>query len=450
MEVLAKNLNLINEGLAELLPSFHRKSSEVVSISISKEFVKAVVYIDEVEPGVDFTYSYILPQDAKDFAWIGNVEILKDALARLQSALVNEGYIKEGLKFVITLEDYGFVEQLELPVLEEKELETALSWEIPEHVPWNEGTYIYKYITKKMPDMTTGQDGPSQWVDNLLIMIYAVENVCIENLETLAAANKWGLHMITVAQALQQEDKFVLKSEKIGRLDFYEAHYTKQQQQKLIEEYYVPLLAARQLVNYNSLVNFVSQNQKYKVLLDSYGSIIRMSSVFLLVLAIVAGGSALMVRYWDNHQLVECQKKYLALEVWEQRKAETKILEAKELVLKKQLELLKQEKIQWSKLLKVLGNLMPRGAWLVKLQQGYELNKDKQRISYLTLQGRAQNIEVISELIKNMEGSNEFINAELVSTSVETKERINLGSGNLIHFSIRMQPKQQQPSSKKI
>lgn len=425
-----KQLGLDWKNITALMPSWRLRRKEIISITVSKDHVKAVLYLEDEQQGIDFAYSYELPDELKEFSWMGDDGLTKKAFAKLNLALEQEGYLEEKLPLLIAVEGYAFTEQLELPVLEKKELEEALAWEIPEHVPWDKESFSYEYEVEAIKDKREG----GELTKLQRINIYAMENTCLNSLLKLVEIYDWQLLVITAAEAVYW---YRVDSNNWCDIDFYERHYTEEQRMELLSKYATPILVAKIYLQGLLQVNFLPQTTRIKAKLTSMQNMLRTLTCCFSLAVLVCGCGVYGYRYQEQVQLKNIRQKIALMSSWEQRINELHKLQSQEEKLAKEIMLLEKNKILWSVKLKQLGLCMPKGAWLVRVGQQENSSADKSNGVFLRLQGKAQSIEAVAQLVKNLEQSKHYTNVELLTTTEEMGKTESAAS--YLNFSIVMQ-----------
>lgn len=409
------------------------KAFEVLSISISRSEVKAIVYVKDDEQGIDFSYSYEMDKEARDYTWLGNTQALEKILEPLAVVLHGDGYTDDKIKVIVTLEDYAFTERLDLPELERKDLEEALNWEVPEHVPWDKGSYSFQYLIKKYGNINESQLGNDVLAKLQQVYIYAAENDCVETL--LKAINNvgWELVGITVAEALTLGED----SDKMKLIEFYGAHYTEEQLAERREAFIVPIMTAVAYGTAGLAINFLPKEDKYRVRLTEYQEAFKVLSCVCWGVSLLVSGMAYGYHYKEASELEMWQMKERTMAVWKERIQEMKQLQAKEQSLNKQIKLLEAKKLPWSGVMKDLGHLMPQGAWLTKINQQAEMDAENIKRVSIVLQGQAQSSELVAQLLQRLEQSNNLHRIELINSGTETKGDKNFSEQQMTSFTIK-------------
>lgn len=419
--------------LQDSLGLWLRKDFEVLSISIGRTEIKAVVYIKEQEEGIDFSCCYDLGEEARDYSWLGNSQILLKMLEPLAKDLVKAGYVDDKVKVIVTLEDYAFTERLDLPELERKDLEEALNWEVPEHVPWDKGSYTFQYLIKKSEEVTEGQINDNALAKLQQVYIYAVENMCVEALVEAIKSIGWELVGITVAEALTFEE-FI---EQVKLIDFYEAHYTEEQLAGKQELYAIPIMAAMAYGTGRLHINFLPKEDRYRVKLTEYKVVFNSLSCVCLGVSLLMSTLAYGYHYKEDSELEERKMQESNMAIWKERIQETKKLQVKEQRLSQQIKQIEAKKILWSGIMKDLGRLVPQGVWLTKVNQQAEVDAANNKRVRIMLQGQAQSVALVSQLMQNLEQSKNLHRFELVNSGTDAKDGKGLAEEQLTSFIIK-------------
>lgn len=425
-------------ALQKELCSWLVKEQEVLSISINRTEVKAVVYVQDDGEGIDFSYCRVLEEEAQDYAWLSNEKALEDPFTHLLKALAQAGYSKERIKVVITLEDYAFTECLELPELDKKDLEEALNWEVPEHVPWDKESYSFQYLVKKTDNVTDGQINDNALAKLQQVYIYAVENACVETLLNVIKNIGWELVGITIAEALALDEY----AEQTKIIDFYEAHFSGEQLAEKRVTYGIPIATAIAYAAGRVYIDFLPKEDKYRTMLADYKGVFKLLSCVCLGITFLMSAMAYGYHYKESRELERWQLKESNMAFWKEHIQKSKQLQAKEQSLSKQIKLLEAKKILWSQVMKDLGRLVPQGVWLTKVNQQEEMDAANTKRVRIMLQGKAQSVELVSQLLHNLEQSKSLHRVELVNSGTDTKSDKVLTEGQLTSFTLKAELKQ--------
>lgn len=427
-----------NLGLYNMLKAWLPHELEILSISIGRRELKAILYVKDKEEGIDFSYSCELPLEAQNFAWIGQDDILTRSLEPLCEVLKTAGYGEEKLKAIITLNDYAFTECLDLPELDIKDLEESLNWQVPEHVPWSKDSYSYQYLVKKSKELTDSQKEESNLVNLQQVYVYAIENANVESLQKAVKGYGWELVAVTIEEALHQEEGGFPQAQLI---EFYEAHYTAEQLERKQELFAVPIVTAKLYEHGCLKINFLPREEKYRVKLAGSKRIFQEITCSILGMSMLFCAIAYGFYYKDTSKLETLQGREVAMILWKQRIQEIKLLQSKEHRLSQEIRKLEGQRIPWSSIIKDLGRLMPQGAWLTKVNQQAGGNTANNKIVWLIFQGKAQNIELVSQLVENLQQNKDLQSVELVSSGVEAMDDKNMYARQLTSFTIKAELK---------
>lgn len=435
--MLLQNYNM--EKLQTVLSCWPSKEQELLSISIGRTDLKAVLFVKEGEAGVDFSYSYLLADEAQDFAWLGDAQALEKSLSPLYKALQKEGYIEAKLKAVITLEEYAFSERLDLPELEKKELDEALNWEVPEHIPWAKDSYSFQYAVMKLMNVTESQLRSDALAKLQQVYVYAMENTCIEALVKASKVFSWELVAIAVAEAFSINEQY---SEQLSLVDFYEAHYTEEQLAERREIFAVPLITAMAYLDGRLDINFLPREDKYRVKLEGFEGVFKWLSCFCLGASFLLGALAYGYHYQETEQLKALMEKEASMAIWQGRMQELKLMQTKEERLRREIEQLAGRKLLWSSLMKDFGRLLPQGVWLTKVYQQAEGESGNNKGVSIVLQGKALSAELVTQLLQSLEQSKNLHRIELVNSDTETRGGKALAEEQVSSFTIKAEFKQ--------
>ena len=210
-------------------------------------------------------------------------------------------------KVVVLNEEEVFTCKLVLPVMPKKEIAEAIRWELPLHVPFEDGTYYFAYKSL----------GLSDGMENL--QVYVVLKSLVQNLEE--EAKEQGLVLTEV------------------RVSGNEEH----------------------------ALNLLPDGEKRKLLpktkLYKYGTIL------LLILGTMLLTGAWCYKTVQVSNLRKAHANLQNMSLWQERYEKYKVREQKIKTLSTALAKLEKERVLWSELLPVLGVSVPKDCWLTTIKQ---------------------------------------------------------------------------------
>lgn len=399
------------------LPCLFCKEEELLCVNIAKTSVQAIVFVRE-DLGVDFCQSY-------DVSNIDDLEsadcealALKQTLTLLKQDLKTAGYA-ESLQCVVALEGYCYREELEMPLLPRAQLQEALDWELPEHIPWEQGSYSYDFSTQNIVNNEEKTNNSQQ------IKIYALPKQTVANVLELLREQGWSCLALTVTEAVQELEE---ESIDLTKVDFYEGFYRPEQLLHLKESYKICIQLGWVYYLKEILVDFLPARQKRWAWLEARAGILTLLSKIVLLLSMLLIVGANVGKYYASYELKQQQQSSAKLSHWEQRIKDWQQLDKQKQALQKEISALTSQKLYWSKYLQHIAYALPQGVWLTKLQQGKLVEG---RDSSLVIWGKAQRLEQLTNLVEALKKSKAFKEVELT----HTQEGKNVGE--LLEFTLQ-------------
>ncbi|MBR5172825.1 MAG: PilN domain-containing protein [Phascolarctobacterium sp.] len=213
----------------------------------------------------------------------------------------------EKQKVVFLKEEQVFTCKLVLPVMPKKEIVETIRWELPLHVPFEDGTYYFVYKSL----------GLSDGMENLQVFVV----------------------LKSIVQKLEEEAK----------------------EQGLV------LTEVRVIGNEESTLNLLPDGEKRKLLPKT--KLYKHGSILLLILATVLGTGAWCYKTVQVSNLRKAQVNLQNMSLWQERYEKYKVREQKIETLSTALAKLEKERVLWSELLPVLGVSVPKDCWLTTIKQ---------------------------------------------------------------------------------
>ena len=213
----------------------------------------------------------------------------------------------EKQKVVVLEEEQVFTCKLVLPVMPKNEIAEAIRWELPLHVPFEDGTYYFTYMSL----------GLSDGMENL--QVYVVLKSLVQNLEE--EAKEQGLVLTEV----------------------------------------------RVIGNEESTLNLLPDGEKRKLLPKT--KLYKHGSILLLILATVLGTGAWCYKTVQVSNLRKAQVNLQNMSLWQERYEKYKVREQKIKTLSAAIAKLEKERVLWSELLPVFGASVPKDCWLTTIKQ---------------------------------------------------------------------------------
>ena len=213
----------------------------------------------------------------------------------------------EKQKVVLLKEEEVFTCKLVFPIMPKKEIAEAIRWELPLHVPFEDGTYYFAYKSL----------GLSDGMENL--QVYVV--------------------LKSIVQKLEEEAK----------------------EQGLV------LTEVRVSGNEEHALNLLPDGEKRKLLpktkLYKYGIIL------LLILGTILLTGVWCYKTVQVSNLRKAQVNLQNMSLWQERYEKYKVREQKIETLSTALAKLEKERVLWSELLPVFGASVPKDCWLTTIKQ---------------------------------------------------------------------------------
>ena len=213
----------------------------------------------------------------------------------------------EKQKVVILDAEQFFTCKLVLPVMPKKEVAEAVHWELPLHVPFEDGTYYFAYKSL----------GLSDGMENL--QVYVVLKSLVQKLEE--EANLQGLILTEV---------------------------------KVVGEK-------------ASALNLLPDGEKRKLLPKT--KLYRLGTIILLLLGALCFSVAWCYKTVQVSNLRKVQVKLENLRPWQERYEKQEASGQKIRTLSVAIAKLEKERVLWSELLPVLGARVPKDCWLTTIKQ---------------------------------------------------------------------------------
>ena len=213
----------------------------------------------------------------------------------------------EKQKIVFLKEEQVFTCKLVLPVMPKKEIAEAIRWELPLHVPFEDGTYYFAYKSL----------GLSDGMENL--QVYVVLKSLVQNLEE--EAKEQGLALTEVRVSGDEE----------------------------------------------STLNLLPDGEMRKLL--SKTKLYKLGTILLLILGTMLLTGAWCYKTVQVSNLRKAQANLQNMSLWQERYEKQKVREQKIKNLSTALVKLEKERVLWSELLLVLGVSVPKDCWLTTIKQ---------------------------------------------------------------------------------
>ena len=213
----------------------------------------------------------------------------------------------EKQKVVILKEEQVFTCKLVLPVMPKKEVAEAVRWELPLHVPFEDGSYYFSYKSL----------GLSDGMENL--QVYVVLKSFVQKLEE--EAKRQGLILTEVRVSNDEADT----------------------------------------------LNLLPDGQKRKLLPKT--KLYRLGTIFLLVLGTALFAVAWGYKTIQVSKLREAQANLQAIHLWQERYEKWEARAQKIKALSTAIAKLEKERVLWSELLPVLGASISQDCWLTIIKQ---------------------------------------------------------------------------------
>lgn len=213
----------------------------------------------------------------------------------------------EKQKVVVLREEQVFTCKIVLPVMPKKEVAEAVRWELPLHVPFEDGTYYFAYKSL----------GLSDGMENL--QVYVVLKSLVQELEE--EAKMQGL-VLTEVKVLGEE---------AGAL------------------------------------NLLPDGEKRKLLPKT--KLYKLATICLLILGTVLLIGAWSYKNIQASRLSEAQANLQAIHLWQERYEKWEARTQKIKALSTAIAKLEKERVLWSELLSVIGASVPQDCWLTTIKQ---------------------------------------------------------------------------------
>ena len=213
----------------------------------------------------------------------------------------------EKQKVVVLEDEQVFTCKLVLPVMPKREVAEAVRWELPLHVPFEDGTYYFAYKSL----------GLSDGMQNL--QVYVVLKSLVQELEE--EAKEQGL-VLTEVRVLGDEE---------------------------------------------GTLNLLPDGEKRKLLPKT--KLYRFGTIFLLILGTTLLTGAWCYKTVQVSNLRKAQISLQVMCPWQERYEKQEGREQKIKVLSNAVIRLEKERVLWSELLPVLGANVPKDCWLTTIKQ---------------------------------------------------------------------------------
>ena len=213
----------------------------------------------------------------------------------------------EKQKIVVLKDEQVFTCKLVLPVMPKREVAEAVRWELPLHVPFEEGTYYFAYKSL----------GLSDGMQNL--QVYVVLKSLVQEFEEEA-----------------KEQGFVLTE-------------------------------VRVLGDEEVTLNLLPDGEKRKLLPKT--KLYKLGTICILILGITLLIGAWCYKTVQISNLRKAQVSLQVMRLWQERYEKYKVREQKIETLSAALAKLEKERVLWSELLPVLGVSVPKDCWLTTIKQ---------------------------------------------------------------------------------
>ena len=213
----------------------------------------------------------------------------------------------EKQKVVVLKEEQVFTCKIVLPVMPKKEVAEAVRWELPLHIPFEDGTYYFAYKSL----------GLSDGMENL--QVYVVLKSLVQELEE--DAKMQGLVLTQVNVSSDEADT----------------------------------------------LNLLPDGQKRKLL--SKRKLYKLGTICLLIFGTVLFTGAWCYKTMQVSKLREAQANLQAIHLWQKRYEKWEARTQKIKALSTAIAKLEKERVRWSELLPVLGASVPKDCWLTTIKQ---------------------------------------------------------------------------------
>ena len=230
----------------------------------------------------------------KYFAWIEKLSSLYKVSPEKQ-------------KVVILKEEQVFACKLVLPVMPKKEVAEAVRWELPLHVPFEDGTYYFAYKSL----------GLSDGMENL--QVYVVLKSFVQELEE--EAKMQGFILTDVRVSNDEADT----------------------------------------------LNLLPDGQKRKLLPKT--KLYKLGTICLLIFGTVLFTGAWCYKTMQVSKLREAQVNLQLIHLWQMRYEKQEARAQKIKALSTAIAKLEKERVLWSEVLPVLGASVPKDCWLTTIKQ---------------------------------------------------------------------------------
>ena len=213
----------------------------------------------------------------------------------------------EKQKVVILKEEQVFTCKLVLPVMPKKEVAEAVRWELPLHVPFEDGTYYFAYKSLGLSD---GME---------ILQVYVVLKSVVQKLEE--EAKRQGLLLTEVKVSNDEADT----------------------------------------------LNLLPDGQKRKLLPKT--KLYKFGTICLLIFGTVFFTGVWCYKTMQVSKLREAQVNLQVIHLWQKRYENWEVQAQKIKTLSTAIAKLEKERVLWSEVLPVLGVSVPQDCWLTTIKQ---------------------------------------------------------------------------------
>ena len=265
----------------------------------------------------------------------------------------------EKQKVVVLKEEQVFTCKLALPVMPKKEVAEAVRWELPLHVPFEDGTYYFAYKSLGLSD---GME---------ILQVYVV--------------------LKSLVQELEEEAKM----------------------QSLI------LTEVRVSNDKADTLNLLPDGQKRKLLPKT--KLYKLGTICLLIFGTVLFTGAWCYKTMQVSKLREAQVNLQLIHLWQMRYEKQEARAQKIKALSTAIAKLEKERVLWSEVLPVLGASVPKDCWLTTIKQrdasqGVELQGKAKEIEQI--KNLIDNLQVTKNFSKVTLVETNAIKGELISYKI--------------------------------
>lgn len=400
-------MNIVYEKLEAILKRYNLRKlegREIVSIAISKEAIKVVIFDNSEEKGISYAYAVQLQQ-----GWLDDAAQIHAQLKDMKEKLQEEGYNLKNLCFIINMEGFSFELTLKFPILNQEDFLEALKWEVPQHIAWEENSYVYRYI--KSDSAIVEKDEPTEQQE---IQIYALPKNYLDNFIKIMQELDISLHCITVSEALKH-------AVNLDEIDFFEGFHSLDQLEQLRNFYGEAIKTALLYCNGEVKVNYLPEKLQRKSQLKLYESACKVFSSVSIGLSFVIALGVWASNFYIQGNIDKVTEKLKSKAHWELELKQS-VKQQQELVRLEAVDrILSEKKLFWSQELKYIASRLPLGCWLIKLEQ-QDMQNEVNRVPVFILQGQAADAAMISQFIKALEESGRYHKVELLDAALSNNQ----------------------------